>query len=367
MALPSNKIFLRSPYWISKSRSALDYIIVDLYVWNGDLTLDVPSEPTITLRATAFNGKATLDIAEYARDYVEPTFNGSETSNAVWVRYSLQWYDTDGTQGTDSSVTLTGLDGFSYFEDQLNYQHPYNVLLGQDRVVTSEVTNFVIPVLQDKLKGYILQKRTPLGYYVQFHAVTGLTPTEDTSSVVKYISTSYQGVYADRVEFDFGSSTTEYVYIDYEDCSRWGTTNVYFVNRYGAVQRVDFFGRKDVSLTTESDMYKRNLISGGTYDETKHQMFTLRKNGKIKMSLNTGWYKEEDNDIFVEMALSEQIWVRVDRDELGLGWLPKTSTSFVVPVNMTTTDWRIKKKLTDKMINYTLEFEAASDRINTVR
>jgi hypothetical protein len=37
MALPASKIFLRSPYWISKTRTNLNYILVDLYVWNGDL------------------------------------------------------------------------------------------------------------------------------------------------------------------------------------------------------------------------------------------------------------------------------------------------------------------------------------------
>jgi hypothetical protein len=89
MALPSNKIFLRSPYFISKTRTNLAYITVDLYVWTGDLTLDIPSSPNIQLRSTAFDGYASIDIAEFARDLVEVTFNGTEESAAVWVQYQI--------------------------------------------------------------------------------------------------------------------------------------------------------------------------------------------------------------------------------------------------------------------------------------
>lgn len=366
MALPSNKIFLRSPYWISKTRTNLNYILVDLYVWNGDLTLDIPTSPSIQLRSTAFDGYASIDIAEFARDLVEVTFNGTQDSNAVWVKYQITWFDNDETTGTDTAVELTGLDGFSYFEDGINYQYASNVLMGQDTIRTSQDTTVKVPILQDKLISYGLQTYSA-GVYTQFHTVTGLTPTEDTDSVIQYISSSYGGTYADRIQFNFSSGSPEYVYIQYEDCTRYGVQEVFFVNRYGATQEVNTFGRFDVSLSTEDDKYKRNLLVNGNYDATRHQNTILNKNGKIMMTLNTGWYLEEDNDIFIEMMLSEQIWIRVDRSTLGIGWLPKTSSSFIVPVNLTSQQMQVKNKLNDKMINYTFEFEAAADRINTVR
>lgn len=366
MALPSNKIFLRSPYWISKSRTNLDYIMVDLYVWTGDLTADVPSAPSIQLRSTAFDGYASIDIAEFARDLVEVTFNGTQDSNAVWVQYQITYVDNDETSGVDSIVKLTGLDGFSYFEDGINYQYSDNVLMGQETIRTSENTTVKVPVLQDLLTGYELQTLSG-GTYTSFRTVTGLTPVEDTDSVVKYIDSSYMGTYADRIKFNFSSGPAEYVYVKYEDCTRYGVQELFFVNRYGAMQEVNTFGRFDVSLETEDERYKRNLLENGSYSTTRHQNSVLMKNGKINMILNTGWYLEEDNDIFIEMMLSEQIWIRVDRSTLGIGWLPKTSTSFIVPVNLTSQEMQIKNKLNDKMINYTFEFEAAADRINTVR
>ena len=369
MALPASKIFLRSPYWISKTRTNLNYILVDLYVWNGDLVADEPVSPSIQLRSTAFDGSASIDIAEFARDLVEVTFTGTQDSNAVWVKYQITWVDNDETTGVDTAVSLTGLDGFSYFEDGINYQYPRNVLMGQNTIRTSQSKTVKVPVLQDKLVSYGLQTYSAgaYGVYTQFHTVTGLTPTEDTDSVIKYVNSSYGGTYADRIQFNFSSGSPEYVYIEYEDCTRYGVQEVFFVNRYGAIQELNTFGRFDVSLSTEDEKFKRNLLVNGSYSTTRHQNTVLMKNGKIMMALNTGWYLEEDNDIFIEMMLSEQIWIRVNKSTLGIGWLPKTSSSFIIPVNLTSQQMQVKNKLNDKMINYTFEFEAAADRINTVR
>lgn len=366
MALPTNRIFLRSPYFISKSRTNLSYITVDLYVWTGNLVLDEPVDPSIQLRSTAFDGYASIDIAEFARDLVEVTFNGTEESAAVWVQYQITWVDKDGRTGTDNTVQLTGLDGFGYFEDGINYNYSGNILMGQDTIRTNYNNTVKIPVLQDRLTGWELQTLSG-GTYTTFSTTTGFTPAEESSAVIRYINSASGATYADRIKFNFTTRVPEYVYIQYEDCTRYGVQEVFFVNRFGAIQEVNTFGRFDVSLMTEDEKYKRNLLTNGSYSTTRHQNTILMKNGKIMMTLNTGWYLEEDNDIFIEMMLSEQIWIRVDKSTLGIGWLPKTASSFVVPVNLTSQQMQVKNKLNDKMINYTFEFEAAADRINTVR
>ena len=368
MALPTNKMFLRSPYWVTKTRSNLAYIIVEVTVWTGDLTADEPVSPSLTLRSTAFDGTAKIDIAEFARDQVEVIFSGSQESNAVWVKTELTYWDSDGvTTATDAPVYYTGLDGFSYFEEGRNYNYPYNVLLGSDRVRTFKEENYKIPVLQDKLVSYGLQEWNGSAW-VQFHTVTGLTPVEDTSEAIQYINTQNGSQYAERVQLNFSSGPAEYVYVDYESCTMQGYTNVWFVNRYGALQQLACFGRFDVSLSTMNESYKRNLSeSEGSYNDSRHQQTVLYKNGKISMTINTGFYKQSENDTFTELFLSEQIWVTVDKDSLGLGWMPKTSTSFTVPVNLKSQEFKMKTTRFDKLINYTLNFEAAADRINSIR
>jgi hypothetical protein len=54
MALPTDKILLRSPYWITKSDTNLSYISIALRIWTGALA-DEPSDLTISLRSTALN------------------------------------------------------------------------------------------------------------------------------------------------------------------------------------------------------------------------------------------------------------------------------------------------------------------------
>ena len=65
--------------------------------------------------------------------------------------------------------------------------------------------------------------------------------------------------------------------------------------------------------------------------------------------------------------MSEQVWVQVDAERLGRGWVPKQSSTWTVPVNLKSEETLIKNKLNDKLINYTFTFEAAYDWINTVR
>ena len=367
MALPANNIFLRSPYWVNKSRSILSYIIVDLTVWTGELVADEPVSPSLKLRSTAFENTASIDIAEFARDLVEVTFNGAQDSNAVWVKTQVTWFDADGATGTDAAVYYTGLDGFSYFEQGVNYSFPYNVLLGTDKVRVLNNTDYKIPVLQDKLTGYGLQYWA--GYaWIEYHTVIGLSPVQDTDSVIKYVNSSYSGTYADRVRFVFSSGPTEYVYVNYESCPKYNSAKIFFVNRYGATQQIDTFGRVNVDLTTKDEKYKRNLMNGaGSYDITRHQNTVLSKNGTISLTVNTGYYKDTENDIFTELMLSEQVWMIIDKDQLGLGWMPKETNSFVVPVNITSNTFNMKQNKIEKLINYTFTFEVAADRINSVR
>ena len=361
-------MFLRSPYWVTKTRPNLAYIIVKVWVWNGDLTADEPAGATLTLRSTAFDGTAKIDVAEFARDQVEVQFSGTQESNAVWVKTEVTYWDTDGTTtGTDAPVYYTGLDGFSYFEEGVNYNYPFDVLLGSDRVRTLENTSYRIPVLQDRLSSYGLQYWNGF-VWIEFHTVAGITPIEDTSDVIRYIDTANGGQYAERVQINYTSGPPDYIYVDYEECTMQGATEIFFVNRYGAMQELVCFGRFDVSLNTMGESYKRNLSQfDGTYSSDRHQQSVLYKNGKISFTINTGFYKQSENDTFTEMFLSEQVWVRVNRESLGLGWMPKTSNTFIVPVNLKSQEFKMKTTRFDKLINYTLNFEAAADRINSVR
>jgi len=381
--LPTEEILLRSPFWVEYEDANLDYILVDLRVWIGEVSAE-PANPDVTLRSKAFDGKASVDIAEFARDFVEVTIStGSEAaeSSAVWISFDLTWVLTTEESTTDPTAYFIGLDGYGTFHQGNNFQN----ITYQEVMLSSPIVNAYpdisirVPVRQDKLIGYELQTRnwnvaksdTPNTPYTTFHTVSGLTPSTNTADAVVYISSSHLSNVADRILLHFEQSPIPYpdetVDINYLDCTKYGYNKVYFVNKFGCVQEQHFAGRYSVAVSTNSSEFTRNLLDNGSYSSTRHQKVTMNKNGTIKFTINTGWVDETENDTFLEMMMSEQVWVRCSNDALGIGWLPKTQSSWNVPCKLTSKDYKIKTIKSDKMISYTFEFTSANDWINTVR
>tara|TARA_R110000744_G_scaffold286500_1_gene397824 strand:+ start:2365 stop:3474 length:1110 start_codon:yes stop_codon:yes gene_type:complete len=369
MALPTKDIFLRSPYWINVNETELDYVLCDLRVWTGALT-DEPTYPNIKLRSTAFDDKASFDIAEFARDYVEVTFSGTADSNAVFVSYQLSFYlaGSETAPTPETKEYLAGYDGYGTFQDGTNFSWYKQVMISDTTFTLYTDTNSIIPVKQNLLTGYrLFTRQAGTGLYHNFHTVTGLTPTEDTGSMVVNVNTSNGGVYADRVVLEYSVGLDETIELEYQDCSSHGLTEIFFVNRLGATQSMHFSGKFAVTIAPTKDTYKRNLISNGSYSTTRHQKYVLNKNATVNMKLNSGWINETNNDTIIEMLLSEQVWVKVKTDKLGVGWVPKQSSVYIIPCNITSEDISIKSRLNDKLINYTFDIEAAHDWVNNVR
>lgn len=372
MALPTQNIFLRSPYWVTIEETDLDFVLCDLRVWTGAL-VNEPIKADIKLRSTALNGVTSFDLAEFARDFVEVTFAGISESNAVFISYQLQKFtggSIDPLPPLESKVYLTGFDGYGLFQDGANSQWYKQVMLSDSNITIYNDTSISIPVKQNLLTGYKLQQYAGSygGTLTTFYTVTGLLPTENTANMVKQVPTSNIGDYADRIIFEFNGQRDEHVNIAYAPCTKYGRILVYFVNKLGATQTITFNGKSDVKMKTESNDYKRNIIqNNGTYDITRHQRHVLNKNGSINLQINSGWISEEENDTIIELMLSEQVWIDVDAARLGKGWVPKTRSTWTIPVNIKSDETLIKNKLNDKLINYTFTFEAAYDWINTVR
>lgn len=369
MAVPTNQIYLRSPYYVGHSEAGLDKILVDIYIYTGTLTTDKPSTAQYQVDSTAFlndagtANEAYIDISELARDYVDVVYQGSEVTNAVWIEYEVSKL-VSSTWTSLGTVRLTGLDGYGYFEDEENPQLSNNILMSGDYVVLPEDGEAMIPVLQDNLTGYTIFED---GLDV-LSTVTGLTPTENTANVIEYIGTR-SGVVSGtpkRIVFTFGGGISDKtVYIRYNTECKYQSVKTTFINRYGALQRMWFFGKSSLSANTTEEGYKRNILTAGAYNKTEHQNAILTKNSKLSMVINTDWYPEESNPTFGEMILSEKVWTEVPSN-----WLNNNaflSSTIVAPVKIKNSQFNFKTRLNDKLINYTFNLEFAADRINNVR
>ena len=135
--------------------------------------------------------------------------------------------------------------------------------------------------------------------------------------------------------------------------------NTIFYNKYGALQNLWFFKKSMTDISISSNKFKNNIIdfdnSGGSpsYSLSKHQEKIFMSNGKESITINTGFYPENHNEIVRQELLSEQVWV----DDL----------SNVLPINLKSNTLLFKKGVNDKLISYTISFDYAYDKINNIQ
>ena len=128
-----------------------------------------------------------------------------------------------------------------------------------------------------------------------------------------------------------------------------------FVNKYGATQDLFVFKKSIESFDVVSESYKANTVNRSTvlYSTAAAQKQITNVNATKKLTVNTGFIKENMNSTIEELLLSENIYIRYEGKTLPILPLTKSMTH--------------KTHLNDKMINYTLEFEFAFDKINNIR
>ena len=128
-----------------------------------------------------------------------------------------------------------------------------------------------------------------------------------------------------------------------------------FVNKYGAFQDLYFFKKTAESTNVTDETFKRNTIanSTSTYQTYEGQRQRYNVNSQSSLSMNTGFIKEDMNQTIEELFFSENVWIRYEGKTLP-----------VLPVSKSL---QYKTVLNDKLINYTVDFEFAFDRINNVR
>ena len=120
-----------------------------------------------------------------------------------------------------------------------------------------------------------------------------------------------------------------------------------------------YLDKKNIeSINTKSETYKSSNVnlSTLTYNVNEHQKRTFDKIGNETIVANTGYISDTHNEVIKQLMLSEQVWL----EKLD-------STGDVFPVNVTTQSLQYKTSVNDKLVQYTLNFEYAYDKINNIR
>ena len=145
-------------------------------------------------------------------------------------------------------------------------------------------------------------------------------------------------------------------------CSKFTPFRVIFYNRFGALQDIIFSKKSIKQLQTKFDKFKRSTInfnqSTFSYDRYKAQKQRIDIQGEESITLNTDFLDEDISNPIQELLMSQQIWI----DEN----IANNQTS-VNPVLIKTSDVEFKTSVNNKVVNYTIEFEFANDKIQDIR
>jgi uncharacterized protein YneR len=240
-----------------------------------------------------------------------------------------------------TTTQLEGFYGYGYFEDGSNPQINDAILLSSDYIVRNEDEDIKIPYNNNQGTGLIQLKQGSL-----FVRNKSLSASTDSSIVIDYITESSP---INEITFIGGVSINVTSYCE----TKYNPYKVTFINKYGALEDVWFFKNNKIDLNVETESFRRNIVSGGSYSLQDHQYNTLKKQGRETITLNSGFYPEGANETFRQLLFSDYAWI--------------THEGNVLPIQIKDSSFNFKTRLTDRVINYTMQFEFAFDKINTVR
>jgi hypothetical protein len=371
-------IHARSPYYFSLAAATSTWASVELelYIYTGTSEAtgagSQPATATVVLKAPLIDhdgngtGEVHIDISPYCLDQMKRTVRadtGSITNeNGIWVDWRHRLVNAAGAPGAWSSFTYSAaVPGWITIEEGKNYtgdisSNPENRMMitrgGTMYYPVEANQNFYIP-FDDFDYGAAT---------VPFYKWNGTTRTTipttldnaiNISTLISYVEVDPDVTTPDTIEIQAGDGGAGFITmfkVAPIDLRGRDLYKVFFINKWGAIQTMWFFGRADRTLNTTGQTFQRtNLESDGTIDAKTHKKKKYFVNGRENITLNSWWQTENNNPWFKELFLSEDIWIR----------LPGDATP--TPVNIVSTSFQEKTQRWDKMINYTIEFEFSSN------
>jgi len=387
----------RSPFYIKVSDTTLATATLQLYIYEGakDTTPDAADlKYTITKSELEANNYVVFEISELIRDYVDVKYDGEYDSYCVWANAVITAKNSSGSTISSPTVTpsdytnqFVAVDGYGYFEEGVNPEPSRSLLQSNKIMYRPEDGNINIPIFAEDTNSVAYYNN---GVIVRSQTISD---NDNTDQKIQYISVSGNSdnaTYEERVLEDDGTlessrcleqflsyldiSKVDEIVVGYDtdagsaahiikvrnlDCSIYDPIRVTFVNKYGALQDLWFDKKSINSIEVQSNDYKASVMdfsSSPTYDTSAHQNRVLDLVGKESITLNTGYIDESFNEVFRQLMLSEQVWMT-----------RLTDTEEVLPLRPRTQSLQFKTRTNDKLVNYTVEFDFAFDKINTIR
>ena len=327
---------------------ALKTAILQIYVYDGTVNSYTGSDLkyTITKDIIGEDTKILFEISELVRDYITHDFNNDYPCDAKWVRCTTTLYDENEiafTYGSPISETFVAVDGYGFFEDQINPELERHALISCNTIYLPEGTAGKLPIFAEGV-GKVTIDSTD----------TQITDSGDINQKIQYVTIPADSSTIQVYDTD-DTSLLKTITVENVCEPKYTAYKLTFLNRYGVYEDLYCFKKTTETFTVTDEKFKRNTVTNSsvTYGLNKGQEQRYNANARKSIQLNTGFRNEESNSSIEELFLSENVWIRYEGQTLPV--IPK-SKSFTK-----------KTSLNDKLINYTLDFEFAFNKINNVR
>ena len=331
---------------------ALKRVIVELYIYTGAADSYSSEDKKYTIQRERIPNRTNIviEIAELVRDYISIEFNdsySSGTSSTIWATAKVTYYDENDIAYTQNNPVLTTylvFDGYGEFEDGINPQLSTGALMTKSTIYLPEGTAGKVPIFAEGVGKYVIGGST-----------TQVTDNGNSNQKIQYINVPADTT-NDVVIYATDDSTVVKTVKVVQVCEPTFTPiKCSFINHYGAIEDIYFFKKSVERFSVSDSSYNRNIIDSAnvTYSTSKGQRERYNVNANTTITLNTGFVLEDFNSAIEEMFLSENVWIRYEGKTLS-----------VIPNSKSFT---FKNSLNDNLINHTVDFAFAFDKINNIR
>ena len=323
---------------------------LNIYIYTGTEGnfSDSDLKYTISKEKLSSEDNIVFEIGELVRDYIDITFNNDYLSTTKWVSVTATLIDSDTNAAYASGGTTTthflAFEGYGFFEDAINPQLSTDALITTSNIYVPDDTAWKIPILAEGVGKYVIGSTT-----------TQVTDSGNSDQKIQYITVPANTT-DNVVIYATNDSTVVKTMIVNNVCEpKYTPYKITFVNKYGAYQDIYVFKKTTEKFTVSDETYKVNTVNESTitYNTYEGQRQRHNTNAQTTLTVNTGYVNEDFTSAIEELFLSDNVFIRIDSKTLPI--IPKSKS-------MT-----LKTVLNDKLIDYTIDFDFAFNKINNVR
>lgn len=346
--------YVTTPFVSPETGETCTSYTLNIYVWDGDSD-SPPSTPNYQItksNPTASTGNDVVNVARILNSYLDliPQEGTGQDfidgNNQKWCKITAVYEtsDEDDDDLEQNEIIDLIVRGYAYGIEGENTDTPDNLIMQTGTEFKVSRRSFIsLPIEQAGVES-ITVKSYPNN---EINETFATASTIDSADVIKYIwiNTS-EATSDDYIEIIYNSVTLTYRIID--EC-RFTPLNIFFFNKEGAQQSLTFFKQHSETLSLTSEEYESGR---GQPINGFHQINRFNVNGKTKLTANSGFMYESNNEAFKQLLLSERFWLYQD--------------GIFIPLNIATSSFEYKTRQKDRLINYEIEFDYAYNEINNV-